>query len=167
MAIIALPGRLGRGESRRLPEAPFAHPSERVFARLMDFHRIDWQYEPRSFPISWDEKGNPCESFTPDFYLPELDLYVELTTMKQSLVRRKNRKLKRLRQLYPEVNIRVFYQKDLEHLVFKLGSDMAAANQRESAGGRPQSRQKAFASLDGPAPGAGCAGGGPEKENFE
>ena len=123
MAIIALPGKPGdHGELRRLPEVQFAHPSERVFARLMDFYRIDWQYEPRSFPLAWDEKGKACESLTPDFFLPELDLYVELTTMKQSLVTRKNRKVKLLRELYPEVNIRVFYQKDVEDLIFKLGS---------------------------------------------
>jgi len=127
MAISALPGQPGHSQVPLcLPSVQFAHPSERAFARLMDFYRIDWQYEPRSFPLAWDEKGNPCESFTPDFYLPELDLYVELTTMKQSLVRRKNRKLKLFRKLYPDVNLRVFYQKDIEHLVFKLGSDFAA-----------------------------------------
>ncbi len=92
-----------------------------MFARLMDFHGIAWQYEPRTFPIEWDDSGVVREGFTPDFYLPEMDLYVELTTMKQSLVRRKNRKLKRLRDLYPDVNIRVFYQKDIEDLIFKLG----------------------------------------------
>ncbi len=101
----------------------FAHPSEQEFARLMDFYRIEWCYEPRTFPIEWGEGGNLREGFTPDFYLPEMDLYVELTTMKQSLVRRKNRKLRRLRELYPDVNIRVFYQKDIEDMVFKLGSE--------------------------------------------
>ena len=100
----------------------FAHPSEQEFARLMDFYRIEWCYEPRTFPIEWGEGGNLREGFTPDFYLPEMDLYVELTTMKQSLVRRKNRKLRRLRELYPDVNIRVFYQKDIEDMIFKLGS---------------------------------------------
>ncbi len=116
------PDAAGR-EPAQLPEVRFAHPSERVFARLMDFYRIDWQYEPRTFPIRWDDQGNPTEAFTPDFYLPELDLYVELTTMKQSLVRRKNRKLKRLREIYPGLNVRIFYQKDIEDLVFKLGSE--------------------------------------------
>ena len=88
----------------------------------MDFYRIEWEYEPRTFPIEWNEQGVVVEAFTPDFYLPELDLYVELTTMKQSLVTRKNRKAKRLRDLHPEVNIRVFYQKDVGDLIFKLGA---------------------------------------------
>ncbi len=99
----------------------FGHPSEETFARLLDFYRIAWEYEPRSFPIQWDRDGKVLESFTPDFYLPEFDLYVELTTMKQSLVTKKNRKIKLLRTIYPHVNVQVFYQKDLQDLVFKYG----------------------------------------------
>jgi cytidylate kinase len=99
----------------------FANPSEEMFANMLDFYRIAWEYEPRSFPIQYDRDGRPLEFFTPDFYLPEVDLYLELTTMKQSLVTRKNRKVRLLRQLYPHVNIQVFYQKDFENLVFKYG----------------------------------------------
>ena len=104
----------------------FAHPSEEIFANLLDFYRIAWEYEPRSFPLESDGQGRPVESFTPDFYLPEFDLYVELTTMKQSLVTKKNRKIKRLRELYPEVNVQVFYQKDFENLIFKYGLERTA-----------------------------------------
>jgi len=109
-----------------LPSRGFAHPSEEIFANLLDFYRIPWEYEPRSFPIVWDDQGKVVESFTPDFYLPEFDLYVELTTMKQSLVTKKNRKLKLLRELYPEINVQVFYQKDFENLVFKYGLEKGA-----------------------------------------
>jgi len=105
----------------------FAHPSEEIFANLLDFYRIAWEYEPRSFPVQWDSGGNVSESFTPDFYLPEFDLYVELTTMKQSLVTRKNRKVKLLRDIYPYINIQVFYQKDFENLIFKYGLAERAA----------------------------------------
>jgi hypothetical protein len=97
----------------------FAHPSELVFARLLDFYGIRWQYEPRTFPLQYDEKGNLVEAFSPDFYLPDSDLFVELTTMKQSLVTKKNRKVKRLRELYPDIKIRLLYQKDFEDLIFK------------------------------------------------
>ncbi len=97
----------------------FAHPSEMVFARLLDFYGIRWLYEPRTFPLQYDDKGNIIEAFSPDFYLPDSDLYVELTTMKQSLVTKKNRKVKRLRELYPDVKIRLLYQKDFEDLIFK------------------------------------------------
>ena len=97
----------------------FAHPSEMVFARLLDFYGIKWLYEPRTFPLQYDDKGNIVEAFSPDFYLPDSDLYVELTTMKQSLVTKKNRKVKRLRELYPDVKIRLLYQKDFEDLIFK------------------------------------------------
>jgi len=99
----------------------FANPSEEMFANLLDFYRIAWEYEPRSFPVQWNREGKVQESFTPDFYLPEFDLYLELTTMKQSLVTRKNRKVRLLRELYPDLNIQVFYQKDFENLVFKYG----------------------------------------------
>jgi len=99
----------------------FAHQSEEMFANLLDFYRIAWEYEPRSFPVQYAPDGTVLESFTPDFYLPEFDLYLELTTMKQSLVTRKNRKVRLLRQLYPHLNIQVFYQKDFENLIFKYG----------------------------------------------
>jgi len=97
----------------------FGHPSEQVFANLLDFYGIAWDYEPRSFPLQWDKDGKVSEAFTPDFYLPEFDLYVELTTMKQSNVTRKNRKIRLLRAIYPHVNIQVFYQKDVQDLVMK------------------------------------------------
>ena len=99
----------------------FGHPSEEVFANLLDFYRIAWDYEPRSFPLQWDKDGKVQEAFTPDFYLPEFDLYVELTTMKQAHVTKKNRKIRLLRAIYPHVNIQVFYQKDVQDLVIKYG----------------------------------------------
>src|SRR5262252_6867740 len=103
----------------KLPE--FAHPSEREFARVMDFYRIRWQYEPKTFPIEWDENHNVLKAFTPDFYLPDLDLFIELTTMKQSLVTKKNRKVRLLRELYPEVNIKILYERDYKNLIWKYG----------------------------------------------
>jgi cytidylate kinase len=103
----------------RVERKPFSHPSEEVFANLLDFYRIAWDYEPRCFPLQWDKDGKVSEAFTPDFYLPEFDLYVELTTMKQANVTRKNRKIRLLRAIYPHVNIQVFYQKDVQDLVMK------------------------------------------------
>jgi len=96
------------------------HPSEQEFARFLDYYRIRWVYEPVSFPIAW-EGERVVEMFTPDFYLPEHDLYVELTTMKQSLVTPKNRKLRRLRELYPDVNVRLLYRKDYHQLLAQAG----------------------------------------------
>ena len=103
----------------KLPE--FAHPSEREFARVMDFYRIRWEYEPKTFPIEWDEKQNVVKAFTPDFYLPDLDLFIELTTMKQSLVTKKNRKVRLLREHYPDVNIKILYERDYKNLIWKYG----------------------------------------------
>jgi cytidylate kinase len=104
-----------------LERKDFGHPSEEVFANLLDFYRIAWDYEPRSFPLQWDKDGKVLEAFTPDFYLPEFDMYVELTTMKQANVTRKNRKIRLLRAIYPHVNIQIFYQKDVQDLVMKYG----------------------------------------------
>ena len=98
----------------------FAHPSEQEFARFLDYYRIRWAYEPVSFPIAW-EGDRVTEMFTPDFYLPEHDLYVELTTMKQSLVTPKNRKVRLLRELFPDVNVKLLYRRDYQQLLAQAG----------------------------------------------
>jgi hypothetical protein len=103
------------------PPAPFAHHSEAEFARILDFYEVRWVYEPHVFPILWSLDGAVLESFAPDFYLPDLDLYVELTTLRQRLVRKKNRKLRRLRELYPDVRIKLFYARDFRMLMLKYG----------------------------------------------
>jgi hypoxanthine phosphoribosyltransferase len=117
---------------RRAPLAPellpsdtvaFAHASERQFARLLDFYQIDWLYEPTSFDLELDPQGNVVQRFTPDFYLPAYDLYIEITTLNQKLVTKKNRKVRRLRELYPDVRCKVFYQRDYLSLVMKYGLD--------------------------------------------
>ena len=104
--------------SSELPN--FAHPSEEEFARILDFYGLQWMYEPRSFLLRWDGERTR-EMFTPDFYLPELELYLELTTLKQSLVTKKNRKLRRLRALYPEINIKLLYRRDYHRLLANYG----------------------------------------------
>jgi bifunctional protein TilS/HprT len=106
--------------SSSLRPSSFGHPSEEEFAKLLDFYRIEWLYEPRSFPLAWQD-GKVVEMFTPDFYLPELDLYIELTTLKQSLITEKNRKLRRLRELYPDINIKLLNKSDYLRLLAKYG----------------------------------------------
>lgn len=91
----------------------FAHASEAELARLFDFYRIPWQYEPRSFPIAWNEAGRPVEFFTPDFYLPDYDLYIEVTVAKPIRNTRKNRKLRLLRSHHPYVNVKLFTRRDI------------------------------------------------------
>jgi len=101
--------------------SPFAHGSEAELSRILDFYGVRWEYEPHIFPILWNTDGDVLESFAPDFYLPDLDLYLELTTLKQRLVRKKNRKLRRLRELYPGLNIKLFYGKDFRALMLTYG----------------------------------------------
>ncbi len=110
--------------------ADFAHASERQFARLLDFYQIEWQYEPTSFDLAWDREGKTIQRFTPDFYLPAYDLYIEITTLNQRLVTKKNRKVRMLRERYPEVNCKIFYQRDYLSLVMKYGLD----DERAAAG---------------------------------
>jgi hypothetical protein len=99
----------------------FAHNSEAQFAKLLDFYGIAWDYEPRTFTLEVDRDGNPIQAFTPDFYLPAYDLYIEITTLNQKLVTKKNRKARRLQEQYPDVNIKVLYQRDYLRLLVKYG----------------------------------------------
>lgn len=107
----------------RLPheQVHFAHNTERQFAKLLDFYGITWQYEPTTFVLEWDRQGNPAQAFSPDFYLPAYQLYIEITTLSQRLVTKKNRKVRRLRELYPDVKIKIFYSRDYLNLLVKYG----------------------------------------------
>jgi hypoxanthine phosphoribosyltransferase len=120
--------------SDRVARTPFAHPSERVAAQILDFYRIAWDYEPTTFPLEWDKQGNVLTSFAPDFYLPEFDLYIELTTMSQKLVTKKNRKVRRLKELYPDISIKILYQKDFRKLLFKYGIPVQVREHSEGGG---------------------------------
>ena len=104
----------------------FANDAEVECARILDFHGIAWEYEPHSFVLEQDENGRVLEAFTPDFYLPEQDTYLEVTVMKQSLVTRKNRKLREVQRLYPHVRVKLFYRRDIERLVEKYGLSLAS-----------------------------------------
>lgn len=99
----------------------FSHPAEAAFARILDFYNLQWSYEPRTFPLEWDAQGNVITAFTPDFYLPEQDLYIELTTLRPQLSTKKNRKLRRMKELYPEINIRLFKRREMRDLMVKYG----------------------------------------------
>ena len=99
----------------------FAHASEAEMARILDYYRIAWEYEPHTFPILWNLEGAVVESFSPDFWLPDLELYLEMTTLRQKLVRKKNRKLRRIRELYPDLRVKLFYARDFRALMLKFG----------------------------------------------
>ncbi len=104
----------------------FANEAELECAKVLDYYGVPWEYEPRTFVLERDDEGRVVEAFTPDFYLPEQDLYVEITVMKQSLVTRKNRKLRKLRRLYPDVRVKLFYRRDIERLAQRFRLDLAS-----------------------------------------
>jgi hypothetical protein len=106
---------------RGTKEPSFATRTELEAAKLFDYHRIAWEYEPRTFILAQDERGNILEAFTPDFFLPDLDLFIEVTEMKQSLVTAKNRKVRKLREKYPDIRIKLLYRKDFVRMAQKYG----------------------------------------------
>jgi hypothetical protein len=144
--------------NRPAEQIVFAHNSERQFARLLDFYRVDWEYEPTAFPIEWDAAGDPVQSFRPDFYLPGFDLYIEITTLNQRLVTRKNRKVRRLRELYPQVRIKVLYQRDYLSLLAKYGLEPPSQMSAVAPPGASEPRPDALAAP--PAAAAGKPGEG-------
>ena len=97
----------------------FAHDIEAEFARILDYYGIAWEYEPRTFELAWDEDGNVTEAFSPDFYLPEQDRYIELTTMRPKLITKKNRKIRRMNELYPDIDVKLFKRSDLRQMMTK------------------------------------------------
>ncbi len=103
----------------------FKHPSEEEFAKILDMHSIEWEYEPRTFPTRWDTEGNVTQAFSPDFYLPRFNTYIELTTMNQKYVSEKKKKVALLKKLYPGTNINIVFKDDFNTLVkrFKLKDD--------------------------------------------
>jgi hypothetical protein len=148
--------------TRAADQITFAHNSERQFARLLDFYRVEWQYEPTAFPIEWDASGQPVQHFRPDFYLPRFGLYIEITTLNQRLVTKKNRKVRRLRELYPDVRIKVLYQRDYLSLLAKYGleppSQMLVPD-RPGAEGRAKAAEEAAESpSEGRSGSAGASG---------
>ncbi len=104
----------------------FIHPAEEIFSKILDYYGVEWQYEPRTFPIEWNDNGDVIEAFTPDFYLPQQNLFVELTTLRPKLSTSKNRKLRRIKEIYPEINIKLFKRRELHQIMVKFGLEKEA-----------------------------------------
>lgn len=104
----------------------FANSFEETFAQILDYYGIPWQYEPHTFPLETDAHGRVSVAFTPDFYLPDEGLYIELTTLRPKLMRQKHAKLRRMQELYPDLRIKLFRRQDVRDLMFKYGIDEAA-----------------------------------------
>lgn len=132
--------RLAVGQKKTVNETPalnhssrFAHPSEETFSKILDYYGIAWEYEPRTFPLERDGAGNVTEAFSPDFYLPGQDLYIELTTLRPQLSTHKNWKLKKMQELYPEVKIKLLKRRELRDMMVKYGLHNEAENLHGSA----------------------------------
>lgn len=111
----------GAGSDTLVPVTRFAHESERRFARILDFYGVAWEYEPVEFALEWGRDGHPTAGFRPDFWLPEPGLFVEMTTLNQRLVTKKNGKVRAMARLYPDVRVTILYQRDTLALLAKYG----------------------------------------------
>jgi hypothetical protein len=96
-------------------EPAFAHPVERELARLFDQHGIAWEYEPETFVLQRDADGNVREAFTPDFFLPDLGIYVECTVMRQCHTSRKRQKARRVRE-QTGTSVEILFRSDFDRL---------------------------------------------------
>lgn len=105
----------------------FAHPVERELARVFDAHGIRWEYEPHTFVLERHPDGSVKEAFTPDFFLPELGIYVECTVMRQRLTNRKRRKALKARE-ERGLTVEILFRRDIERLArrWRLGRLAAA-----------------------------------------
>lgn len=117
----------------------FAHPAEEAFARILDFYGVNWIYEPRTFPLEWDENGSVTEAFTPDFYLPDQELYIEITTLRPHLATYKNRRMRLMKELYPDVNVKLYKRREVRDLMIKYGLVQEA---KPILGSNPQENSK-------------------------
>ena len=99
----------------------FSHPSEEMFARILNFYGISWQYEPKLFELEWGKNGKVKLAFAPDFYLPEQDLFIELTTLRPQLASFKNKKIRLMTELYPEIRVKLMKRRDIRDLMVKYG----------------------------------------------
>lgn len=109
---------LSRPENKHLQ---FSHPAEEVFAKILDFYGLEWQYEPRTFPLEWNDQGQVTEAFSPDFYLPAQDIYIELTTLRPKLATFKNRRIRRMQEIYPDVHVKLIKRREMRDLMVKFG----------------------------------------------
>ena len=125
------------------PGPKFVHPAEAVFAKILDFYGLEWHYEPRTFPLEWDDKGQVTEAFAPDFYLPAQDLYIELTTLRPKLATFKNRRIRRMQELYPEIHVKLIKRREMRDLMVKFGLyDDAEQIQGTAAQPRPAAHEE-------------------------
>ncbi len=115
----------------------FQHPVEEEFANILDYYGIPWEYEPRTFPLKRSKEGKVAEAFTPDFFLPDQDLYVELTTLRPQLATYKNRRIRKMKELYPEINVKLFNRRMMRDLMKRFGLDGQAKRLKGTAAQEP------------------------------
>ncbi len=79
---------------------------ELKYAEYLDKQGIKWLYEPKAFDL-----GNT--TYTPDFYLPESDTYVEIKGFWRKI---SINKFLAFRLFYPDIKINILIKKDLKQM---------------------------------------------------
>lgn len=136
--MIPLARRPTHGPAEAVGEPSFVHPVERELACVFDELGIQWEYEPHTLVLERHDDGSVKEAFTPDFFLPELGIYVELTVMRQRLTNRKRRKASKARTR-SGVTVEILFRRDLERLARRwrlpgLAAAVTARPRREHGG---------------------------------
>jgi len=85
------------GKRKDLGDIYFRSATEANYARYLNLAKIKWEFEPRTFYFEGVRRGNV--SYTPDFYLPNEDRWIEI---KGWLDGPSKTKLKRFKKYYPE-----------------------------------------------------------------
>ena len=75
---------------------------EANIARLFNFLGIKWIHQPRTFDLG-------SQTYTPDFYLPDYDIYIEV---KNFLGRYSKIRDRKFRELYPNTKLILLLKKD-------------------------------------------------------
>jgi len=94
--------RSNQGKRKDLNDTFFRSSWEANVARYFNFVGIKWEFESKTFWFENIKRGN--RSYTPDFYLPEEDRYVEV---KGWMDKSSKTKLKRMAKYYPNIKIEI------------------------------------------------------------
>lgn len=75
---------------------------EANIARLFNYSDIKWKHQPKIFDLK-------TQTYTPDFYLPEYDMYIEVKNFLWKYSEIRDRKF---RKLYPDINLILLLKKN-------------------------------------------------------
>jgi len=79
---------------------------EIAYAKYLDKRKVQWQYEPKHFKLD-------NTTYTPDFYLPETNEYIEI---KGWFTEQAKLKIKNFMKTFPDIKLQILQQKQLRKI---------------------------------------------------